>query len=123
MAKNITVQEVLAKMDMLDYQLRTALYDLNKLRERIVDCLNPQETPPPTPTTATLKDVYNALKKHKSSRHKLRTLCKENGINTLEEFLKISPSGILDYKGIGPKTVYDVRVAIESLGVVWSDVR
>ena len=123
MTTNITVQEVLAKMDMLDYQLRTTLHDLNKLRERIVDCLNPQEAPPSPAPNATLKEVYSNLKRHKASRSNLRMFCKAKGINTLEAFLKNSPKDFISYKGIGPKTLCDVRKAIESLGVVWSDVR
>lgn len=123
MATNITVQEVLAKMDMLDYQLRTTLHDLNKLRERIAECLNPQETAPSPAPNATLKDVYNNLKKHKASRSNLRMFCKAKGINTLEVFLKNTPKDFMSFKGIGPKTLYDVRKAIESLGIVWSDVR
>ena len=117
-----TVQDQLAMIDMLDYRLRAVLYDLGLLRKSIEEFCNDTKSPP-IATGATLKDVYAKLKKHRGSRANLRAVCRANGINSLEEFIKISPSEFMRNKGIGPKTVQDVREAIESLGIVWSDVR
>ena len=120
-----TTQEQLAKIDMLDYRLRAVLYDLNLLRKSIEASCNTSNTPntPLSTNDTSIKEIYKNLKKHRSSRSNLRSFCKAKGINTLEELLKVSPSEFIEFKGIGPKTLYDVRVAIESLGIVWSDAK
>ena len=84
------------------------------------------KTSDPSPTQGvTLIDIFKALekKKHKNARFKLRQLCLDNNINTLDDFLKLSPSEFKTYRNIGTTTVYQVREVIESFGIVWSDAK
>lgn len=121
MAKVDTAKQI-ATIDALKVRVQSILDDLDLLRKNIEESDNNVYTPS-SANGVTLNDVLKELdnKKHKSSRFKLRELCKDNNINSLDDFLKISPSAFERYKGIGPTTAYHVRKAIEGLGVVWSD--
>ena len=106
----------------------------NRSRGQVIDFLeksitcpfNLMKTSNPSPTQGvTLIDIFKALekKKHKNARFKLRQLCLDNNINTLDDFLKLSPSEFKTYRNIGTTTVYQVREVIESFGIVWSDAK
>lgn len=109
-------------IDSLKIRVQSILNELDTLRNCLVESGKKSYTPS-SANGVTLEDIFNALKKgnHKSSRFKLRELCKNNNINTLDEFLKISPREFITFKGIGRATAYEVRDAIESLEIVWSD--
>lgn len=121
MAK-IDTSKQLEMIDSLKILVQSILNELDTLRNCIVESDKKAYTHS-SANGVTLEDIFNTLKKgnHKNSRFKLRELCKNNNINTLDEFLKISPREFITYKGIGRATAYEVRDAIESLGIVWSD--
>ncbi|MCR5433046.1 MAG: hypothetical protein K6F20_01485 [Bacteroidaceae bacterium] len=114
------LQDQLAKIDVLDSRLRAILFDLSLLRKSL-EASNSNIDVSPAAKDDLLETVYQKLRKRKASRSNFRSFCKANSVNTLEDFIKYKPSTFLRFKGIGPKTLTDVREAIESLGVVWSD--
>ena len=120
MAKTDTLKQ-LEMIDALKNRVQSILDELDILRKSIEESENAYN--PSSANGVTLDDVFNVLAKrnHKSSRFKLRELCKSKNISTLDEFLQISPREFIENKGIGRATAYEVRDAIESLGVVWSD--
>ena len=121
MATKDTLKQ-LEMIDTLKTRLQSLMDDLDVLRRSIEEC-EKKAYNPSSANGVTLDDVFKALEKksHRNSRFKLRELCRSNNISSLDEFLKISPNAFVHYKGIGPTTAYQVRVAIESLGIVWSD--
>ena len=114
------LQDQLAKIDLLDSRLRAVLFDLSLLRKSL-EASNSNNDTSPAGIDNLLKTVYQKLRKHRASRSNFRSFCKANRVNTLEDFIKYKPSTFIRFKGVGPKTLKDVREAIESLGVVWSD--
>ncbi len=120
MAKSDTLKQ-LEMIDALKNRVQSILDELEVLRKSIAE--SEKAYNPSSAKGVTLDDVFNVLAKrnHKSSRFKLRELCKSKNISTLDEFLRIPPREFIDNKGIGRATVYEVRNAIESLGIVWSD--
>jgi len=120
MAKTDTLKQ-LEMIDALKNRVQSILDELDILRKSIEESENAYN--PSSANGVTLDDVFNVLAKrnHKSSRFKLRELCKSKNISTLDEFLQIPPREFIENKGIGRATAYEVRDAIESLGVVWSD--
>ena len=121
MARTDTLKQ-LEMIDSLENRVKSILNDLEVLRRSIVESEERSRVPSPA-KGVTLDDVYKALvqKKHKSSRFKLREFCKAENIGTLDDFLNIPPRDFVRFKNIGKTTSYQVREAIESLGVVWSD--
>ena len=121
MAKVDTLKQ-LETIDALKKRVQSILNDLEDLRKSIEkserNAYNPSSA-----NGVTLFDVFEALekRKHKNARSKLRQLCRNEKISTLDEFLKISPSDFLKYRNIGSNTVYQVREVIESFGIIWSD--
>ena len=118
-------KETLKQLDMIDAlkkRMLSFLDDLDSLRRNIEES-EKRDYNPSSSKGVTLQDVYKALekRKHKSSRSKLREICRNNDINSLDDFLKISPKEFVRYKGIGSTTAYQVREIIESFGIVWSD--
>ena len=120
MAKTDTLKQ-LEMIDALKNRVQSILDELEVLRKNIAE--SEKAYNPSSAKGVTLDDVFKVLekRKHKSSRFKLRELCKGKNISTLDEFLRIPPREFIDNKGIGRATVYEVRDAIESLGIVWSD--
>ncbi|MBQ7553809.1 MAG: hypothetical protein IJT46_05580 [Bacteroidaceae bacterium] len=120
MAKMDTLKQ-LEMIDALKNRVQSILEELEILRISIAESENAYN--PSSSNGVALDDVFNVLAKrnHKSSRFKLRELCKSKNISTLDEFLQIPPREFIENKGIGRVTAYEVRDAIESLGVVWSD--
>lgn len=112
----------LEMIDALEDRVKSILYDLNELRKSILESEG-RAYDPSRSKGVTLNDVYKVLErnKHKSSRFKLREFCKSENIETLDDFLNILPRQFVQYKNIGKTTSYQVREAIESLGIVWSD--
>ena len=121
MAK-VDLLKQLEMIDTLKDRVQSILSDLEDLRKSILESEKKAYDPSPT-QGVTLIDIFNALekKKHKNARFKLRQLCRDNNIETLDEFLKLSPSDFATYRNIGTTTVYQVREVIESFGIVWSD--
>ena len=71
-----------------------------------------------------MKDLYDAIGQKKASYiNRIKGYCKENNINTFEEFIAITPSEFVCTKGIGTYTLRVVNKALERLGVVWKDVK
>ena len=121
MAKKDILKQ-LEMIDSLENRMKSILDDLNALRKNILES-EERSCDPSRSKNVTLNDVYKVLErnKHKSSRFKLREFCRSKNIETLDDFLNIPPRQFIQYKRIGETTSYQVREAIESLGIVWGD--
>ena len=74
----------------------------------------------------TLDDVIEGIGTSKKMKKKwavkVKRILKENDIDSLEKLLSLTPSGFLSLEGVGRTTLYYTRRAIESFGIIWSDV-
>ena len=68
----------------------------------------------------TLDDLYNSFgnsKKHYATR--LRHSLKQKGINTLQEFLALTPGQLLELDNVSVGTLEQTKKVLDRLGVSW----
>ena len=66
-----------------------------------------------------LDDLYRGFGKKKPYATRLKTALKRRNINTLEEFLSLTPGELLELESVGYKTLLYTKKALERLGLVW----
>lgn len=84
-------------------------------------------TPAKSPLTAvqdfqlayTLEDLYREFGSKKSLAQRLKTALQKRNINTLEEFLSLTPGELLDLENVGYDTLLRTKRALSRLGIVW----
>lgn len=68
----------------------------------------------------TMDDLCEAFgRKHRYYATRLRNALKQQGINTLDEFLAMTPGQLLDLDGIGPGTLQYANKALKKMGIRW----
>ena len=67
----------------------------------------------------TLEDLYREFGSKKSLAHRLKTALQKRNVNTLEEFLSLTPGELLDLENVGYDTLLRTKKALNRLGVVW----
>lgn len=68
----------------------------------------------------TLDDLYNSFgnsKKHYAKR--MRNALQQQGINTLPEFLALTPGQLLELDNVGVGTLLQTKKALDRLGISW----
>ena len=67
----------------------------------------------------TLEDLYKELSTRKHYAVRLRHALERRGINTLTEFLSLSPGERLDLENIGYETLIHTKKALDKMGIGW----
>lgn len=67
----------------------------------------------------TLEDLYKEFGSKKSLAHRLKTSLQKRNINTLEEFLSLTPGELLDLENVGYDTLLRTKKALSRLGITW----
>lgn len=67
----------------------------------------------------TLEDLYREFGSKKSLAHRLKTALQKRNVNTLEEFLSLTPGELLDLEGAGYDTLLRTKKALSKLGIDW----
>lgn len=68
----------------------------------------------------TLKDLYEAFGPSKRSYAvRLNTSLSKIGVNTLGEFLALTPGQLMELDGVGVGTLQHTKKALDKLGVRW----
>lgn len=74
----------------------------------------------------TLDDICAEIGPSKKGKkkwgRKVKQILLNNNIDTLEKLLSLKPEEFMDFEGVGKTTLYYTRKAIESFGIIWSDV-
>ena len=67
----------------------------------------------------TLDDLYREFGGKVSLARRLKTALQKRNINTLEEFLSLTPGELLDLENVGYDTLLRTKKALNKLGIVW----
>ena len=67
----------------------------------------------------TLDDLYREFGSKVSLARRLKTALQKRNINTLEEFLSLSPGELLDLENVGYDTLLRTKKALSRLGIAW----
>lgn len=68
----------------------------------------------------TLEGLYREFgKKKQQYATRLKTALRKRNINTLEEFLSLTPGELLDLENVGYNTLLQTKKALRKLGIIW----
>lgn len=67
----------------------------------------------------TLDDLYRAFGGKVSLARRLKSALQKRNINTLEEFLSLTPGELLDLENVGYDTLLRTKKALSRLGITW----
>ena len=67
----------------------------------------------------TLEDLYREFGSKKSLAHRLKTALQKRNVNTLEDFLSLTPGELLDLENVGYDTLLRTKKALGRLGIAW----
>lgn len=114
--KSITPSCILQKLENLENELREVREYLSQYLSAAV---SQSDGTPDVEWQYTLIDLYEALGSKKHYAVRLRTALEKQGINSLGEFLSLTPGQLLDLENVGPGTLLQVKKALNKLGVTW----
>lgn len=112
----MTKKEIIDKLESIEK-------DVNEIREY----LSQTKADTATNVTAktdfkqdyTLEDLYREFGSKVSLAQRLRTALQRRNINTLEEFLSLSPGELLELDNVGYTTLVRTKKALNKLGIKW----
>lgn len=67
----------------------------------------------------TLDDLYREFGSKVSLARRLKTALQKRNINTLEDFLSLTPGELLDLENVGYDTLLRTKKALSKLGIAW----
>ena len=67
----------------------------------------------------TLDDLYREFGGKVSLARRLKTALQKKNINTLEDFLSLTPGELLDLENVGYDTLLRTKKALSRLGLTW----
>ena len=97
--------------------------ELSKIRQQIVQNMNEkaylEDGRREYNTTYTLDDLYKAFgsKQHYATR--LKHALQQKNINTIPEFLAMTPGELLELDNVSVGTLQKTKKALERLGICW----
>lgn len=124
-------EEILIKLDEISQKLHSASVELDSLRERIFALEEPFDSSekstslplPDVPNYAkgyTLDDLYKAFGPKKQSYAKrLKSALRKRQITSLQDFMLLTPSELLELDNVGYGTLQKTQAALKRLGIDW----
>ena len=73
----------------------------------------------PEKSPLTVEDLYREFGSKKSLAQRLKTALQKRNVNTLEEFLSLTPGELLDLENVGYDTLLRTKKALSRLGIAW----
>ena len=67
----------------------------------------------------TLDDLYKEFGNKVSLARRLKTALQKRNINTIEEFLSLTPGELLELENVGYDTLLRTKKALSRLGIAW----
>ena len=67
----------------------------------------------------TLEDLYREFGSKKSLAKRLKTALQKRNVNTLEDFLSLTPGELLSLENVGYDTLLRTKKALSRLGITW----
>ena len=115
--KRMSPSSLLQKLDHMESELREVR---EYLAQNMITFVNADNRTKELKLEYTLEDLYEAFGPSKQSyATRLRTSLEKRGVNTLGEFLALTPSQLLDLDGVSSGTLQYTHKALKKLGVQW----
>lgn len=116
----------MTKKEIID-KLANIERDVKEIREYLSHNESMVVTPVESPLTIepnfkleyTLEDLYREFGSKRSLARRLKTALQKRNINTLEEFLSLTPGELLELENVGYDTLLRTKKALGKLGIVW----
>lgn len=127
----MTKQEIIDKIEEISKIIESASMELDNLKRDIQNIDQSRFNPSgnntlPLPegddilTGLTLDDLYKAFGKNKKSyAFRLKKALDTIRINTLEEFLMLTPGDLLSLENVGYKTLTLTQKSLKKMGIEW----
>lgn len=115
--KKISPTSMLQKLENMENELREVR---EYLAQNMIAFVNVDDRTKDLKLEYTMEDLYEAFCPSKQSyATRLRTSLEKRGVNTLGEFLALTPGQLLDLDGVGNGTLQYTHKALKKLGIQW----
>lgn len=115
--KRTSPTSMLQKLENIENELREVR---EYLAQNMITFVNADNRTKDLKLEYTLEDLYEAFGPSKQSyATRLRTSLEKRGVNTLGEFLALTPGQLLDLDGVGTGTLQYTHKALKKLGIQW----
>lgn len=113
----ISPTSMLQKLENIEIELREVR---EYLAQNMIAFVNVDDRTKDLKLEYTMEDLYEAFGPSKQSyATRLRTSLEKRGVNTLGEFLALTPGQLLDLDGVGNGTLQYTHKALKKLGIQW----
>lgn len=116
----MTRKEIIEKLESIERDVKEIKEYL--LQNKAVDTTS-EDTPyaiePDIKLEYTLDDLFREFGSKVSLARRLKTALQKRNINTMEEFLSLTPGELLDLENVGYDTLLRAKKALSRLGIVW----
>ena len=116
----MTRKEIIDKLESVERDVKDIREYLSQKETSIVTNADiPQPIDTDFKLKYTLEDLYKEFGSKKSLAHRLKTSLQKQNINTLEDFLSLTPGELLDLENVGYDTLLRTKKALSRLGLTW----
>ena len=116
----MTKKEIIKKLEIIESEVKEVKEYLSQEKSIIV----PQAAfslpiDPDFKLDYSLDDLYREFGSKVSLARRLKSALQKRNINTLEEFLSLTPGELLDLENVGYDTLLRTKKALNKLGIAW----
>lgn len=112
--------EIIVKLESVERDVKEIKEYLSQNRSvETISADSPLAVEPDFKLEYTLDDLYREFGNKASLARRLKTALQKRNINTLEEFLSLTPGELLDLENVGYDTLLRTKKALSRLGLVW----
>ena len=116
----MTRNELIEKLECVEKEMKEIREYLSQEKVAIVTkAVSPLQINPDFRVGYTLEDLYREFGGKVSLARRLKTALQKRNINTLEEFLSLSPGELLELENVGYDTLLRTKKALGKLGIDW----
>ncbi|KWW26622.1 MAG: hypothetical protein AUK64_2499 [bacterium P201] len=116
----MTKSEILDKFERIEGDVKVIKEYLSQNKSvETISADSPLAVEPDFKLGYTLEDLYREFGGKVSLAHRLKSALQKRNINTLEEFLLLTPGELLELGNVGYDTLLRTKKALNRLGVVW----
>ena len=116
----MTRKELIDKLQNIEKEVKEIRDYLSQSESETVTLVDsPLAVEPDFKLEYTLDDLYREFGGKVSLARRLKTALQKRNINTLEEFLSLTPGELLELENVGYDTLLRTKKALNRLGVVW----
>lgn len=116
----MTKKEIIEKLEIIESEVKEIKEYLSQ--ENAATTPNTESPLPIDPDFKlgyTLEDMYREFGGKVSLARRLKSALQKRNINTLEEFLSLSPGELLELENVGYDTLLRTKKALNRLGIAW----